>query len=191
MRLVAVVLELTATCTAPTLMRRIGAVRSGLWFINEQLISVALAVGFFSSMDIQTKLAGAVLVFGVIISRTGLWGFDLCVQYLVQKDAPEGSRGSFSATEAALQNLFELISFTTTMIFDRPDQFKIPIYISVGAIAISAACFASFVRQKRGHLLHTSKCFKREGKAKYNVLPTAEEEELEALPPEERHKKGR
>ena len=62
------------------------------------------------------------------------------------------------------------------MIFYRPEDFKYPIYISAGAIALSAACFAGFVRRKRGHLLHTSKCLKRSDKTKYNVLPTIEEE---------------
>lgn len=179
MRLVAVALELLATCAAPILMRRIGAVRSGLWFVNEQLISIAISIGLFSMLDTNTMLAAGVLVIGVTLSRTGLWGFDLCVQYLVQEDAPEGSRGSFSATEAGLQNFFELISFATTMIFYKPELFKIPIYISSGAIAISAACFAGFVRQKRGHLLHTSRCLERKGGKRYNVLPTIEEEEIE------------
>ncbi|KAJ8110010.1 hypothetical protein OPT61_g7030 [Boeremia exigua] len=179
MRLIAVVLELSATCAAPLLMSKIGAVRSGLWFINEQLISIMLAISFFAAMTSQThlKLAGLALVAGVALSRLGLWGFDLCVQYLVQEDAPETTRGSFSAIEMSLQNFFELLSFATTMIFYRPEDFKYPVYISAGAIALSAACFAGFVRQKRGHLLHTSKCLKRAGKSgKYQILPTIEEE---------------
>lgn len=176
MRLVAVSLELTSTCAAPLLMRRIGPVRSGLWFINEQLIAVLLAIALFSTVEPRTKFAGAVLASGVALSRIGLWGFDLCVQFLVQEDAPEHSRGSFSAIEAALQNFFELISFAVTMIFHRPDQFGIAVFISVGALALSASCFAAFVRKKRGHLLHTSRCFKREGKPRYTVLPTIEEE---------------
>lgn len=178
MRLTSVVLELAATCAAPVLTRKIGAVRSGLWFINEQLIAVALAVIFFIMSPPTSRLAGGSLVVGVGLSRIGLWGFDLCVQYLVQEDAPESSRGSFSAVEAALQNFFELISFATTMIFHRPEQFRIPIYISAVALAVSAICFASFVREKRGHLLHKSRCFKREGKRTYEVLPTIVEEEM-------------
>jgi iron-regulated transporter 1 len=51
-------------------------------------------------------------------------------------------------------------------------------YISAGAMATSAACFAGFARKSRGHLLHTDKCLKRfgKGKVKYQVLPTIEEE---------------
>ncbi|KAF2853622.1 hypothetical protein T440DRAFT_466008 [Plenodomus tracheiphilus IPT5] len=199
LRLASVILEVSATCAAPWLMSRIGAVRSGLWFINEQVASLALAVGLFStvgagtgtgSATTNTKLAGAALVAGVCLSRLGLWGFDLTVQFLVQEDAPPSSRGSFSAIEMSLQNLFELLSFATTMVWYKPQDFKIPVYISAGAVAISAACFTGFVRQKRGHLLHTDRCLKRMGKMRrgkkgYRVLalPTIEEEvEMDDIP---------
>jgi iron-regulated transporter 1 len=182
MRLVSVILELSATCAAPLLMRRIGAVRAGLWFINYQLTTVLLAIALFT-LATTTQAAGLALVAGVTLSRLGLWGFDLCVQYLVQADAPEASRGSFSAIEASLQNLFELCSFATTMVWARPGQFRFPVWVSGGVVCVSAACFAAFVRGKRGHLLHTSRCLeKRSGK--YRVLPTIEEEsevELEAV----------
>jgi solute carrier family 40 (iron-regulated transporter), member 1 len=178
MRVVAVALEISATCAAPLLIRRIGAVRSGLWFINEQLISIAVALGLFTSAGPEKKkIAAVALVAGVTLSRLGLWGFDQCVQYLVQEDAPEETRGSFSAVEASLQNLFELLSFVTTMIWSKPEYFRYPVMISAAMVALSAAIFASFVRQKRGHLLHTSKCFRRAGKRRYEVLPTIEEEE--------------
>jgi iron-regulated transporter 1 len=178
MRLVSVFLELSATCVAPWLMNRIGAVRSGLWFINEQLISIALAVGLWFYYIEKPMIAGLVLVGGVAFSRLGLWGFDLSVQFLVQDAAPEAERGGFSAIEMSLQNVFELLSFATTMVWYRPEDFRIPIYISAGAIAVSAACFAGFVRKRRGHLLHTDRCLKRlgKGKARYRVLPTIEEE---------------
>jgi iron-regulated transporter 1 len=67
----------------------------------------------------------------------------------------------------ALQNLFELFSFASTIVFPRPQQFRYPIFISYSAIVVAAACFAAFVRQKRGHLLHASRCMKRD---KYQPL---------------------
>lgn len=178
MRLVSVFLELSATCAAPWLMARIGAVRSGLWFVNEQLLSIALAVGGFLMYTDRPMLAGLTLVAGVILSRIGLWGFDLSVQFLVQDSTPEQTRGSFSAVEMSLQNVFELLSFLTTMVFYRPEDFKYPVYISAAAVAASAACFAGYVRRERGHLVHADRCLKRwgKGKVRYRVLPTIEEE---------------
>lgn len=58
----------------------------------------------------------------------------------------------------ALQNVFELLSFATTIIFPLPEQFKYPVLISYGAIVAAAVCFAGYVRKERGHLLHLSKC---------------------------------
>jgi solute carrier family 40 (iron-regulated transporter), member 1 len=49
------------------------------------LICVAAAVALFMSLPGGTKAAGAALIAGVTISRIGLWGFDLCVQFLVQE----------------------------------------------------------------------------------------------------------
>ena len=62
----------------------------------------------------------------------------------------------------ALQNVFELLSFASTIVFPRPSQFRVPVVISFGAIVVSACCFAGYVRKERGHLLHMSKCIKRE-----------------------------
>lgn len=76
----------------------------------------------------------------------------------------------------ALQNLFELLSFATTIVFSGPEDFKYPVLISSGAVAISACCFAAFVRRERGHLLHASKCLKRK---EYVAVPQVELAELE------------
>jgi iron-regulated transporter 1 len=57
------------------------------------------------------------------------------------------------------QNVFEMLSFATTIVFPLPEQFKYPVFISYGAIALAAVCFAAYVRKERGHLLHMSKCW--------------------------------
>jgi iron-regulated transporter 1 len=62
----------------------------------------------------------------------------------------------------ALQNVFELLSFASTIVFPKLSQFRYPVVISFGAIVVSACCFAGYVRKERGHLLHMSKCIKRE-----------------------------
>ncbi|KAK8153825.1 Ferroporti-1 [Phyllosticta citrichinensis] len=183
MRLAAVATELLATCAAPLLMRRISAVRAGLWFVNEQLLCVAASTALYvaalsssssspSTSSTTQKAAGASLIAGVTLSRLGLWGFDLCVQYLIQEEVPPAHRGAFSSAEMALQNLFELLSFALTVVFPRPDQFVWPVLISAAAVAVAAACFAAFVRMRRGHLLHASRCVK--GRERYSAVPQSE-----------------
>ncbi|KAL4994356.1 Ferroporti-1 [Aspergillus recurvatus] len=158
MRIGAVLAEISGTLVAPFLMDRIGPIRSGLWFLNWQFGTLAAAVAAFAFASDRPRLVAGCLIAGVALSRLGLWGFDLSVQFLVQESIDSGSRARFSATEMALQSVFEMISFATTIVFADPDQFKYPVYISYGAIAIAAVCFAAYVRRERGHLLHTSKC---------------------------------
>ncbi len=170
-RVIAAAIELSATWAAPIMMRRIGAVRSGLWFINWQLGCILAAVAVFQLYGSDTKIAGLGLIAGVLTSRAGLWGFDLCVQYLVQETISPASRGRYSATEMALQNLFELLSFALTMVFARPEQFQYPVLMSAGAVAAASLCFTTYVKKNRGHLFHRSKCL---GEMKYVEVPDEE-----------------
>ncbi|KAL4779483.1 Ferroporti-1 [Aspergillus varians] len=158
MRIGAVLAEISGTWVAPFLMDRIGPIRSGLWFLNWQFLTLAAAVAAFAFAGDSPRLVAGSMIVGVALSRLGLWGFDLSVQFLVQESIDSSSRARFSGTEMALQSVFEMLSFATTIVFDDPDQFKYPVYISYGAIAVAAACFAAYVRRERGHLLHTSKC---------------------------------
>jgi iron-regulated transporter 1 len=186
LRLAAVAVELSATCCTPLLMAHIGSIRAGLWSINWQVACLATGVGLFVYFQDIGIAAGAALSGGIIMSRLGLWGIDLAVQDIVQEvrrsfclfeswltfmqGTPETARGAFSACELALQNMFELLSFAATIIFPRPSQFQIPILISLTAVVASAGCYAGYVRKERGHLVHLSKCVKRD---RYQALPTS------------------
>ncbi|KAI9928175.1 hypothetical protein MW887_002208 [Aspergillus wentii] len=158
MRIGSVIAELSGTWAAPFITNKIGPIRSGLWFLNWQFCTLATAAAAFSFFDSNSQLVAVSLIVGVALSRIGLWGFDLSVQFLVQESVEEHARARFSATEMALQNIFELLSFATTIVFPLPEQFKYPVLISYGAIAMAAICFAGYVRKERGHLLHMSKC---------------------------------
>jgi len=56
-------------------------------------------------------------------------------------------RGTFSTVEAAFQNLFELLSYASTIIFSRADQFHWPVVISVVAVYIAGGLYTFFVRK--------------------------------------------
>ncbi|KAF2673981.1 hypothetical protein BT63DRAFT_452038 [Microthyrium microscopicum] len=159
-RFAAVISELLATCLAPPLMKHLGDVRAGLWSINFQVLSLTGAVFAFALLQSTPGRAGPALTAGIILSRLGLWAVDLAVQDIVQEATAEDKRGEFSTSEQALQNFFELLAFTSTVIFPQPKDFLIPVFISLGAVITGAACFAAYVRRERGHLIHISKCLK-------------------------------
>ncbi|CAF9928579.1 hypothetical protein IMSHALPRED_007691 [Imshaugia aleurites] len=84
LRTLSTAVEISATWLAPIAMNRVGPLRGGLWFINWQMACVVGAFGTFWVMR-SPSFAASVLVVGVIASRVGLWGFDLCSQIIIQE----------------------------------------------------------------------------------------------------------
>lgn len=184
-RTVSTVFELSATWVAPRLMKKIGVVRGGIWSLSWQMVWLAAGVSWFLAGAEGPRgsavLSATGLAVGVALSRVGLWGYDLCAQNIVQdvsvspynpvqdlvgqwrlhmtvQEVDPHHRGTFSTAEAAFQNLFELISYATTVVFSRPDQFRWPVVISVGAVYVAGGLYAMFVRRRRGHLFHSPPC---------------------------------
>ena len=74
------------------------------------------------------------------------------------QEVESNHRGSFSTVEAAWQNTFELCSYATTVVFPRPDEFQWPVLMSCIAVVAAEGVYATFVRRRRGHLVHFLKC---------------------------------
>ena len=86
-RTISIVFELSATWIAPRVMKRIGAVRGGVWFLLWQMLWLAGSVTWFimdENNEKHTILVTSGLVGGVVLSRVGLWGYDLCAQMIIQ-----------------------------------------------------------------------------------------------------------
>ncbi|KAK9329057.1 Ferroporti-1 [Lipomyces starkeyi] len=171
LRTASVLFELSATWIAPIVMKKIGAIRGGLWFINWQAICcVVAAVAIYhsrspSSGDVPIESADkflfvfaskttAAAVVAVVCSRIGLWGFDLCAQLLIQEGVEPESRTAFSSVESSFQNFFELLSFASTIMFDKPAVFAVPAWLSANSVIVAAILFAVYARRTRKHLLH-------------------------------------
>ena len=178
-----VAFEMLATWAAPWLMARMGPIRAGLWFSSWQVIMLMAGTVVFWNFSNRPLVAASGLVIGTIFSRIGLRGFELCTQLIVQEvrflyssrspameqdrngttlsnnvfslqDVEAEHRGAFSSVEAAWQNAFEILSFTSTIVFSDPAQFRWPALISVMAVAAANSAYTLYVRLRRGHLLH-------------------------------------
>lgn len=57
--------------------------------------------------------------------------------------------------------MFEMLSYASTIVFSRPDQFQWPVVVSVVAVYVAGGLYTSFVRRRQGHLLHVPPCFPR------------------------------
>lgn len=182
-RAAAAIFEMSATWLGPWLNTRIGAVRSGIWFLNAELVFIVLSCALLwlpvnNTHGLTTTLA---LVLMVILSRTGLWSYDLSAQIIIQDEVEPSMRGTFSSLEASFQNMFEMLAFLSTVIFPRPEQFKYPAVMSAVAVATAALLYAYFVRSRRGHLFHRSRCLDR------HASPKLHRGEWQAVPLEDLH----
>jgi len=84
LRTVSVALEMSATWLAPLAMNKVGPLRAGLWSVSWQVVCVFGAVASIWTSG-TPYFAALGLIAGVVLSRVGLWGFDLSVQILLQE----------------------------------------------------------------------------------------------------------
>ncbi|EGX89990.1 iron-regulated transporter, putative [Cordyceps militaris CM01] len=158
------VIELSATWAAPRLMNYMGPVRGGIWSLSWQMICLTLGLSVFlrdgfgsEAHHAWTSVSG--LIVCIALSRLGLWGYDLCAQTIVQEEVEDGNRGAFSSVEASFQNLFELLSFATTIAFSRPEQFHWPLVISIAAVYVAGGLNVKIGREKVAYNHHRKHCF--------------------------------
>ena len=117
LRMLSVGVEITATWIAPRLMRKTGSIRAGLWFLNWQLAWVGVAVGAIWGIGKENALLASVgLMVAVIVSRIGLWGFDLCVQDLVQEVRLLSYTSLFPFLLLPYQNLLTVLALMCLLI---------------------------------------------------------------------------
>ena len=83
-RTLSVTFELSATWIAPRAMKRIGPARAGMWFLIWQMVWLGASISFFWAQSVPI-IAASGLAAGTILSRIGLWGYDLCAQFIVQE----------------------------------------------------------------------------------------------------------
>lgn len=178
LRTIATILEISSTYVAPILIHRVGPVRAGIWSLCWQFLTLTPGVATFWILpSISSTTKTFVFIASVILSRIGLWSFDLTAQLLVQNSIDASHRGSFSATESSLQNFFELCTFAMTIIWSEPEKFMYPATVSLVAVYTAATFYARYVRVERGHLLHLPDCCT--SASKYDMLETHDSRELE------------
>jgi iron-regulated transporter 1 len=112
MRTISVAFEVLATWIGPWLMKKIGPVRAGLWFLSWQLGCLSIGVSIFWRYADNVLLSTLALVGSSMLSRIGLWGVDLSAQVIIQEEVEAENRGAFSAVEASWQHVFEMCAYT-------------------------------------------------------------------------------
>jgi len=157
-RTICTLFELSATWTTPRLIEQFGNVKAGFYSITWQALWLTFGVVCFiinwedliSGTRYGDLIKASGLVGGVILSRIGLWGVDLTTQIIVQDEVEEDSRGAFSTAETSAQNLFEMLSYVSTIVWYRPEQFQWPMFITLGSVYAGCLTYAIYVDKMKG-----------------------------------------
>jgi len=160
MRGLNVVAGLLGTLAMPFLERKLGLVRAGNWSIwSEAVCLLPVVISFYVGAPATNERApawnAALLFGGMMLSRIGLWAFDLCqLKELQMALATHPRRNAISALQYSLQNIADMLKYILTMILSHPSQFKISALASFVSVVLGAMTYLAYVRKERGHILH-------------------------------------
>ncbi|KAH9932025.1 Ferroporti-1 [Epithele typhae] len=160
MRGITVVAGLLGTLVMPVLERRLGLVRAGNWSIWSEVLCLVpvLVVLYVGAPPDGSRAPGwnaALLFGGMMLSRIGLWAFDLCqLKELQLALAAHPRRNSMTALQTALQNVASMFKYVLTIVLSKPSQFKYAALASFVSVFAGASTYLLYVKKERGHVLH-------------------------------------
>lgn len=144
---------IAATLAFPPLHRRMGLVACGALSIWAQLACVLVAVAPAAAAALGAAVPRAVqlycLVWGLVLSRCGLWGFDLAANMLIQETTAHAALGSVSGMQGSLQSLFQMVAYAAGVAAPATDTFVWLMAGSCGAVALAAALYTGWAVRAR------------------------------------------
>lgn len=153
---------LLGTFGFPILSQRFGINKTGLISIWMQvsMLSFCVISTFFSSttgdcegiLDVTQKddctsnrnTELSLLLTGVIVSRLGLWMFDLAVTQMLQERVDSEVIGVVNGAQSSIQNLMDLFGYVLGMTMNEPSEFHILAWISFVVTMSAALLYTSF-----------------------------------------------
>eukprot|EP00040_Diaphanoeca_grandis_P014078 m.71210 g.71210 ORF g.71210 m.71210 type:complete len:700 (+) comp24327_c0_seq1:133-2232(+) len=84
------------------------------------------------------------LISGVVISRCGLWMFDLAVTQMLQERVPIAIIATVNGTQSSIQNLLDLFSYVLGVMLNRPQDFTPLVWISFAFVFAASLLYTSF-----------------------------------------------
>jgi iron-regulated transporter 1 len=156
---------IAATLVFPTLHKKYGLIITGAAAIWTQLLCLVLAAtpaiiisllnrqGTEQESNTPSVLAIRLLVVGLILSRFGLWGFDLAVNQILQETVSSANLGSVNGVQGSLQSLFQMLGYVAGVVIWRPAQFSLLMMGSVAAVGAAAVLFTLYgLRVRFNHM---------------------------------------
>jgi iron-regulated transporter 1 len=127
-----------ATFLFPVLMRRIGLLSACRVFIVWEGVMLIVAMAMFY----LNNFVGRILFMTfIILSRVGLYGYDMGEVQIMQTGVPEDIRGTINSIESSFTKLAAMFVFLAAIIASEPQQFVYLMYASAACINIGSILF--------------------------------------------------
>lgn len=137
-----------ATLTFPPLHRWLGLVPVGAAAIWLQLACLvggaAPAVAAAAGAPVGNGARVHALVWGLVLSRYGLWTYDLAANQLVQETAEHASLGAVNGVQGSLQSLAQMGAYLAGLLHPDTSQFPWLMAASCCVVGVAAALVTAF-----------------------------------------------
>jgi hypothetical protein len=93
----------------------------------------------------------------MVVSRVGLWAFDLAVTQIMQEYISEEDRGIVNSTQTATMQVFSCVILVGGLIFSEPKQFIVLVTFSIFVVLAACLTYTRWYRNIKAHNLRRHK----------------------------------
>ena len=143
-----------------TLVKSIERLRAlSLSFLLLEVVSILAAAAAFMLCDttsITSSTSWPLYLFlgAIVVSRAGLYSFDVGVLEIEQYIVDERYRNAVGSVEGALCSLCEMGMYVLSIALPKPSQFGWQVGVSASAVSFGGVCFGVFLCLYHMHLHH-------------------------------------
>ena len=135
--------EFTGAALFPFFSKKFGDWKTGYISIWYQFTFVLIAS--MSMFLLPLNKSNMIIAVAVLLSRAGLWMFDLTARQLAQVTIKETVRGRVNGQWKAIISFFDMFGYFLAVVFSRPDQFNVLTTISAVMVGMAALAYTSNV----------------------------------------------
>ena len=135
--------EFTGAALFPFFSKKFGDWQTGYFAIWYQFSLVFIASSSFFWANVHVSVI--IIVVAVLLSRAGLWMFDLVARQIAQITIKEKTRGQVNGQWRSLIAFFDMSAYVVAVIFSSPDQFWVLTSLSAFMVGSAAVLYSATI----------------------------------------------
>jgi iron-regulated transporter 1 len=139
---------ISATLIFPYLQQKLGLLRTAMLALWFQFLCLLFGVASSSSPSSAATSSSnnnksTLLVVGLVLSRFGLWTFDLAANQLIQETVHVDKLGRVNGVQSSLQSFCQMFAYVAGVVVWQPEKFPQLMWASCGCVFL-AGCLSTF-----------------------------------------------